>query len=583
MANTLKVLRKLRPKISFHDDFFVFDVETWLEKKNGKFKYGLAQHPDNFMFACLYGRNVNKVFYSVDAIKLEFKKPEYKNKKIFAHNATYDLTTVYGNIFTGLDNCAIFNGSRFICATNGNCIFADSLNIYQSSVEEIGKMLGIFKQDLQLNRWHKEITEKAINYCFNDCRIIWEALISIFSDAGDIKITQASLSLTYFRRYFQQYDIYHNENTSFFWDSYYGGRTEIFQMGKTHSFVIDVNSMYPYAMKFCNFPNPQFLRVDKNVSVNKFLNQILKLYEGCCYCTIRHKDLPYGYLPTRKDGKLIFPIGVFSGCWNFNELLNALKHNAIEILNIERIVYAEKMHSPFVDYVDTLYLKRIGSKNELEKFRIKIFMNSLYGKFGQRIEEETIYIDNVQNSIDLIRDYQRKNSLIKVIPFNEDRNDCFLVVSSDKNISLNYSIPSFSSYITSFARIMLINKLYEVRDLNPVYCDTDSIFLESLKGVKSDKHLGGWKIEEKIVTEILGLKNYKYVDKGIFKHRIKGIPKTAVKNGDLFEYYNLIKTKEALRRQIFHGKKVKRTKKLKSTYKKRIVNADNTTKPLVLC
>src|SRR5690606_31862334 len=114
----------------------------------------------------------------------------------------------------------------------------------------------------------------------------------------------ASLSLDYFKRYFLAETIDHNENTAFFFDSYFGGRCEAFKIGKVDGSVIDVNSMYPWGKKNARFPHPKFLKVVKNVSVNKFLNHYLKKFEGCIYCTVEHKETWIGYLPVKHGGKL---------------------------------------------------------------------------------------------------------------------------------------------------------------------------------------------------------------------------------------------------------------------------------------
>ncbi len=128
MANS--ILYRLKPAKKLKLDFFVFDTET----------RGLRGKSDAFIFGVVYGYNYKNVIYTVDDFKKEFLKPMYKDKKVFAHNAEYDLGVIYDNIYA-FDPKAIFNG-KFICATNGNCLFADSGNIFpKTSVEKLGKML----------------------------------------------------------------------------------------------------------------------------------------------------------------------------------------------------------------------------------------------------------------------------------------------------------------------------------------------------------------------------------------------------------------------------------------------------------
>lgn len=571
----MRVLKRLRPKKLLQNDFYVFDTETGTNKNN-RIEWQLEGRPEKFIFGCIVGKNFRKVLFSVDEFKAEFLHSRYKNKKVFAHNAEYDLNVLYGNIFE-LDPKAIFNG-KFICATNGNCVFADSLNIYKTSVKELSKMLGMDKIGMNdgytVSDWYDEkIKAKDINACFVDCEIVYESLVRVFEDAGDIKITQASLSMTYYRRFHQPYDIEHNENNAFFFDSYYGGRTECFKIGKTYASVIDVNSMYPDRMKNILFPDTRKLKVSEKMPVNHFLKNILYKYEGCIYCTVIHKKTKYGFLPYKSNGKLLFPFGRLTGCWNFNEIRFALDHNAIIIQSITRVVFAPAMFSPFKYFVDFLYHKRFETNNELEIYRIKIFMNSLYGKFAQRITEETIYIPDLTKAITMVRELQKQGILLKIQPFNAERNDCFLILKATKKIDISFCIPSFASYITSAARIVLLQKLIELQDKRPVYCDTDSIFFEINDGtVKTGSRLGEWKIENKIVTEIKGLKNYVYVENNVEKIRLKGVPKKAEKIAEnTYKYFNLVKSKEAIRRGLIPGILTERKKVITGKYDKRIV------------
>lgn len=588
MTEKFNSLRPLKPTVKLLNDFFVFDVETANKTKNRKgetiYNWSLT---GKFIFGVVYGHNYTKVIHNKKEFIEEFKHSRYKDKKVFAHNAEFDLTILYGNIYKEFPE-AIFNG-RFISASNGNCTFANSLNIYKTKASVIGEMLGMPKtMEYEATNWSKEKERaKAINGCIRDCEIIWEALYRIFEKVGSIKITQASLSLDYFKRYFLTETIDHNENTAFFFDSYFGGRCEAFKIGKVDGGVIDVNSMYPWSMKHAVFPHPKFLKVVKNVSLKKFLNHYLKKFEGCIYCSVEHKETWIGYLPVKHGGKLLFPVGKFSGCWNFNEIKFALEQGVVKITNIERVVYAPAMASPFVRYVDTLYKERFETDNEFSIYTIKIFMNSLYGKFAQKIDTEHIYIEDIEKQIHVIQEYEHQGKIIKIVPFNSERNDCFLVVGNENDWTKSFCIPSLASYITSYCRVYLLKKMLKIGEKNLLYCDTDSAFFSGKNKFKDETFLGGWKLEGKRIKAVYGLKNYEfeYIDKKtgkkIRKHRIKGIPERAEEIAKhTYRYVNLVKTKESLRRGIPSGSEVERTKIVKNTYTKRIVNKDGTTKPI---
>ncbi len=585
MANS--ILYRLKPAKKLKLDFFVFDTET----------RGLRGKSDAFIFGVVYGYNYKNVIYTVDDFKKEFLKPMYKDKKVFAHNAEYDLGVIYDNIYA-FDPKAIFNG-KFICATNGNCLFADSGNIFpKTSVEKLGKMLNLPKLDLNVK--YKtgskkiKVTAKDIIYCTRDCEIIFEALFHAFDFSGQICITQASLSLAYFRRYHLPFNISHNpEKTRMFYNSYYGGRNECLKMGETFARGEDVNSMYPFVMKEGTFPNPRNLH---HITVKKsnqnelnIFNKVLFNYEGCCFVRLNHKKSWIGYLPYKLDGKLTFPIGIFKGWFNFNELRYGIQVGIIEILEINEFVYSDPMESIFKSFVDTLYSLRYNTTHDFEIYRLKIYLNSLYGKLSARIKEQFTYLHDVFDCLDIIDESKRKNLFLELQSFSMDRNDAFLREKTDNPRPLSYSIPSFSSYITSYARIILLKHVIKNKDNIPVYMDTDSIFCEKSMITKpkltlsNTPVLGGWSTDPKIITNVRGLKDYNYIEKNKAERALKGVPKNAKETRpNYFEYFSLLKTKEALRRGVESGVEVPRHKQISDVYSKRIVLPNGETLPIIL-
>ncbi len=485
----MKTLHTLKEKSkNLSNEFYVFDVET----------RGLRARPDAFIFGVIYNSFYKRVIYSVDEFKKELLKPRYNKKIVFAHNAEYDCTCLYGNIYD-IDNKAIFNG-KFIAANNGNCILADSMNIYPTSVANIGKILKINKQEIEneyiTGEGEIKVTKKMIDYCTRDCEIVYKALLEIFYTVGNVKITLAGLSLDYFRRKFLDFHIDFNDLSDSFFESYFGGRTEAFKIGDVKACAYDLNSMYPDAMLNCVFPNPKHLKKVENVDIKRFLEYYLVYFEGMTEIEVIHKEHYFGFLPIKEKGKLMFPIGNIKGCYNFNELRFALENNIIEIKKINYVIYANRMLSPFKKFVTNLYSERKNSKNDLSKLILKLLLNSLYGKFAQKIQNEYVYIKDYREQAEIIADLKNSGKLIKIVPFSESRKDCFLLVKNDKAEKTYNSIPVFSSYITSHARIKLLKNLIKYKDYKPVYCDTDSIFFESDPKIKNSEKLGEWKKED---------------------------------------------------------------------------------------
>lgn len=555
-----------------NNKFYVFDVET----------NGLLAKPSAFVFGCIYGFNYRRVFYSHAEFEAILLDKRFSKTIIFAHNAAFDLQVMYGNIITNLDNNAIFNG-KFICARRHKFTFADSLNIFQFSVKEIGQSLGIEKMELD-NKFKEgevnTVTEKDIEYCFRDCEIIWKALHKIFTICGSVRMTLAGLSLDYFKNTFIKSQISFNEKYVYeFFDSYYGGRVEAFKIGKTKAWKYDVNSMYPWAMKNAKFPDPRFLKKEHDVTVERLLHY-LKRYEGLASCQVIHRKQKIGTLPyrheTKNGNKLTFPVGRFSGVWNFNELRYAIKTGSVSIVKVNYCIIGKAKKSPFSQFVSVVYKLRQTSEG-IDKTIYKLILNSLYGKFAQRIKFTTEYHKEVP--YEKIKRLQRQGIDYELQMFSQDREDCYLNIRKSKDEYLRHTIPLFSSYITSASRIRLLQYM-QANEKGLVYVDTDSVCTTVKRNYNSSK-LGELKEEPEIMVEIYGNKSYKQKKGETEQTKIKGIPKSAIKlKSGTYQFKKMVKSKEALRRQIDAGDFVIVEKELSMQYDKRIVDKKGQTKPL---
>ena len=585
----MRILRKNNRQTDISkikDKIFVIDTETTC----------LEPQPKNFVFGVIYGHAGYEVIDSVEDFKKEFNKSKYKGNYIFAHNAEFDLSTIFGNIYQNLDNAAIFNG-KFICAKYNGITFADSMNVYPSSVKKIGEVIGLSKMDNQkvsgegLTR--ENMTPEDVEYCVRDCEIIYEALIRIFEMTGTIKITLAGLSLMDYRTNYLPKDVFIDPLVDDFYKSYYGGRTEAFKIGMVNAVVYDINSMYPYVMQRMKFPDPSRLRKEKNIN-KKFLIYLMKYYEGLASVTVRHKDCFFGYLPVKVKlngfEKLIFPVGEFHTVVNFNELRFAVDTGAVDIVKIHYVVYGKGIESPFRDFIMNKYSQRLQTNNQLDKLIYKLQMNSLYGKFGQKLKYVTTYYPDIP--YDLIERLQKKKKFVEVKTFNSDRTDCFLITENKNTNYGYYSVPLYASYITSEARLLILKNLLANETNDPVYCDTDSIFINNDHGHFSGRlsdHLGDFKLEPKQVIQIRGLKNYTYIDdKGQTFDVIKGVAKNSSKTVDFKtgmssyvtrKYY---KTLQSLRQNKETGQGYEQKKVLVKVYDKRQVLLDGSTRPLIM-
>ena len=224
--------------------------------------------------------------------------------------------------------------------------------------------------------------------------------------------------------------------------------------------------------------------------------------ECSVYCPL---DMNIPILPHRNDnGKIIYPTGVLTGVWT-HELLSYAISEGYVIMNItKQYVYTEK-YPLFREYVTTLYKLRQeykANKNP-EQETVKLLMNSLYGKFGQKPTDIYDIIDS-----DITTDAMNKK-LNNGFDIQITGDEKFYICTKKSNKYPKNSFPILSAYVTSYGQITL-HKLLKV--YKPLYCDTDSIMtMEKLPDdIISNVDLGKLKLEKLGVAELYAPKCYAF-------------------------------------------------------------------------
>lgn len=155
--------------------------------------------------------------------------------------------------------------------------------------------------------------------------------------------------------------------------------------------------------------------------------------------------------------KLMFSEPVFLCLTDIDyELYNENYDNDMEI--IEGFCY-KAYYNLFKDYIDYWLNKKENPKNQMEKFTSKLMLNSLYGKFGTKIENKlsSMILDEC-------------GILDKTYKVTDEIDDTIVDYG-------NYIYPPLSSYITASARKHLISGLKAIHNSDKYklyYCDTDS-------------------------------------------------------------------------------------------------------------
>jgi hypothetical protein len=503
------------------------------------------------------------------------------------------LGTFYGTeYFKGFN--LLFRGSHLIASktyphknnfslkkykgVHASLTFIDTLNYAPFSVEKLGKIINLPKLkylSLGFKPKNKEEWDKLKTYNIRDSTIslrFLQFLYNAFSSLGaDIKMTIASTSKSLFQnKYLNQ--IYWRHSREIIieqFKGYYGGRCEVFRRGVINPSdklkYYDVNSLYPFEMCTHRYPNPNTLRVTYRNTL-EHINE----YEGMSDVSLYCPNMQIPLLPYRHDNKLLFPVGNFRGLYCHNELREAIKLG-YKITHVHKTYYYTGTCTPFKEFVEDLYKQRMEYKklNSPMELVVKLLLNSLYGKFGEKFtdKDDWVLLENVT-----IEDLDGKDFEIidgKFVRFKKE------------NFPPSHCIPIWSAYVTAYGRMTLHKYLLECDDV--YYCDTDSIMTPN--DIITSKEIGGLKLEMSIEKGILVKpKFYAVVDGNNNKFvKIKGIGKKLeyddfidIMHNKKVEYEKITKFKEAVRRGLTPNETIEIIKRLDLSDNKRTWETDFT-------
>lgn len=578
-----------------------FDIETY-----GKY--------NKFLMGSIVNENEKYIFWNKKQMQdFILNSHKLRNSYIFATNLNFDFLALFGE---SIDLLMKFNykirNSEFINIKykrkNYSINFLDTLNFARFSVKKLGQILKIpklpkpsFLGKLSLNEIQKKKLEK---YNVNDSYITFkfaEFLQNTFNRLNsNLQYTIASNSLDYFKRNCLKRWIRQPEKDILLlqYNAYYGGRVECFYRGHIRNkYYYDINSLYPFVMKEYDYPFPNIM--DTSYINNGNINLINK-YHGISYChIIAPNDLFYPLLPYRFESKLIFPVGKFKGWYSHIELKKALELG-YKIIPKKSIIYYASFN-PFRKFVNELYNLRMKYKSEKNPMQlpVKILMNSLYGKFAQKIDTmEIMFIKNKDDLVKLNNLIDYNYELIKInkeIRYKIDtpkfenlirknnklyeNSKIYFITDLNREKYAKFINPILSLYITSYARLELY-KLIELINKNygtVYYCDTDSVITD-LK-LKTSNNLGDIKLEHKIDEGlIIKPKMYFIRDKiGNELCKAKGLHGLSnytdfnnVITTKNYKYMKFTKFKESLRRNLHFNEKIEVVKNIDLEDNKRL-------------
>ena len=449
--------------------------------------------------------------------------------KIFFHNLCFDLSFVMDRLFqlgfkhtteskdrqtktfnTMISDKGLVYKCEIIFYRKGKnirkVVLQDSLKLIPLKVSEIPKAFGLeeVKGKIDYDR-HNELppnsplTDEEKEYITHDVVIVAKAIKYMYSQGLD-RMTIGSCALEEFKtligkRVFKRwYPVprYHEDVKQ----SYRGGFTylnpKFASKPVKEGICLDINSLYPSVMRSHDNPLPFGTPIFFKGKYK--YDSIYPLYTQMFSCQF---ELKKGKIPTIQIKHSLQYVGnEYLTSSHGEEVTLCLNSIDLELFFEQYDVYNPVYHSGwkfkastgmFDKYIDKWTANKIKATQEGNRgmrFISKLFLNSLYGKFGTDIR------------------------MVNKIPYYEDG-----------KIHYTYSEPQIrpgvyiavASFITSYARRVTIKSAQKITDdynagksnIQFVYADTDSLHLDSPgfklpEGLDIDPYkLGAWKYESK--------------------------------------------------------------------------------------
>lgn len=545
-------MRYLKPtkQRSNNNPIIGFDIETYGPK-------------NKFLCGSFWALGFNEFFTDKKNMIEYLCQKKFRNSYVVSTNLLFD----FFGLFDKSEEIKAFNlcmrGSELITARcfidnsgklhlrrpdlhAGRINFIDTLSFARLSVEKLGKIIKLdklpkpkcFGRKPENDMEWDELRAYNLRDSEISCRFM-EFLRHGFDALGaSFKPTIASTSMSLFKnKYLFGVQALAPENILLdMFKGYYGGRTEVFSRGFIEYYnYYDFNSLYPASM-INDFPDTNTLW-----SAKKDTCSFIDNFEGMSLVSITAPFMKYPLLPVRVDKKLYFPYGKFNGWYTHVELRKAVEEG-YKINKVFKSYYYRDTFRPFDGFINELYAlrKKYKANNDIMEVVVKLCMNSLYGKFGQKFEEKTVIqpFNMMIDEIEALEDFERIKDFIRF---------------KEKGKPANFCFPIWAAYVTSYARIKLFDSF---KVLSPAYCDTDSVITK--KSIDTSNEIGEFKKEYFIKKGILVKPKFYIISGDGFEiSKVKGVPVRFVWNdfvnllsGKPVNYSKFVRVKEALRRDL---------------------------------
>lgn len=288
---------------------------------------------------------------------------------------------------------------------------------------------------------------------------------------GAVGMTTAQTAMMTFRHGFLKRKVYNNRRfDELVFNTYKGGRNEIFCFNtdeEMKAYLYDINSMYPYVMKYNPYPVGKLQKVREHVRGSI----------GVCH--VRCEEDAFAPVLSEQFNKKSIYRNATKSMWVTTPEYEYLKDRGARIV-FERGYETADTDYIFAEYVDHFFTLKSGSREKgdmVGETIAKLMLNSLYGKFGQRPLLRRYMVNPDEEFI-------RENAG-NFRAMTDDGS----VVFTDEYHRPAFTTPLIASLVTSYARLHLHKYITQLDPEILYYCDTDSLYVSEPR-LEDSKELG---------------------------------------------------------------------------------------------
>jgi len=394
-------------------------------------------------------------------------------------------------------------------ASGGLLKLVDTLNFWRLPLAELGESVKLDKLPMP-SRDAPDIEWQE--YCLRDCEILERVVLSLLEwhadhDLGQFRPTAASCAYGAWRHRFRGSEVVLHDETQvkeLERAAYFGGQLEVYYLGpvvkrkndgsawlfdkEIHGLAypsapvikLDVTGLYPSVMRDQLYPCKL---VDWRLRPDREGADISDL-DGTCIARVLI-DSPADTYPLRERGRTLFARGLYWTTLAGPELSRALTAGHVVGLGWWASYRLADLFSSYVDFFWQLRFMAQLAGNGVEEGLCKLFLNSLYGKFGQRTPE---WLDRPDVLPPIpwggFLDYDRSAS--RLDQYRAIGWHCQQLVSRGEH---NQAFPAIAAFVTAHGR----ERMRQFRSIagagNYYYQGVDSLFV-SAHGLAALKKAG---------------------------------------------------------------------------------------------